>query len=316
MKAKKILITGATSFVGKNLVPLMKEKGYSNLVCVSSKDYDLTEQTEVRKMFAEVKPDVVINLAAYVGGILANKNYPGDFFYKNLMMCSLVMHEAKENKIEKFVGLMGGCAYPSDAPSPIKEEDMWNGYPQAESAGYSVAKKTMITQAKSYRKQFGFNAIVLIPGNIYGPYDNYSLENSHVIPALIRKYYEAKRDNKEEIVAWGTGKPTRDFVYIEDVAEAIIIALETYEGEDIINISSGTTISIKELVETIAKVVGYNGKITWDTTKPDGQLYKGFDVSRMKTILGFEPKNDLEMGLKKTIKWFEENYDKPGTVRL
>ena len=190
MKDKKVLITGATSFVGMNLVPLMKEKGYSNIVCVSSKDYDLTEQTEVRKMFAEVKPDVVINLAAYVGGILANKNYPGDFFYKNIMISSMVMHEAKENKVEKFVGLMGGCSYPSDAPSPIKEEDMWNGYPQKESAGYSVAKKTMITQAKSYRKQFGFNAIVLIPGNIYGPYDNYSLENSHVIPALIRKYYD------------------------------------------------------------------------------------------------------------------------------
>ena len=316
MKTKKILITGSTGFVGKNLVNFMKNNGYNNLIAVSSKDYDLTQQEQVKRMFNDEKPEIVINLAAYVGGILANKNNPGDFFYRNILMGTLVMHEAKESKIEKYVGLMGGCSYPSNAPSPIKEEEMWNGYPQKESAAYSTAKKMSIIQAQAYRQQFGFNAVILVPGNIYGPYDNFSLTDSHVIPALIRKFYEAKKEGKSEVICWGSGRPTRDFIYIEDAVEAVTKALEEYTDKEIINISSGTEISIKELVETVAKLTRFEGKLVWDTTKPDGQMYKGFDVGRMRKILKYEPKTSLEEGLRKTITWFEENYDKPGAVRL
>ncbi len=315
MKEKRILITGSGGFVGRNLIEHLRRHGYKNLVTVSATDYNLTEQEDVRRMFKEIRPEIVINLAAYVGGILANKERPADFFYKNIVMGTLVMHEAKEHGVEKFIALIGGCSYPAHAPSPIKEEDMWEGYPQPESAPYSLAKKMSIVQAQAYRQQFGFNAIVLVPGNLYGPHDNFSLKNSHVIPALIRKFYEAKKEGKDEVVSWGSGKPTRDFIYVGDAVEAIITALEDYNEPDIVNISSGTEVSIKDLVETIAELTQFKGKVVWDATKPDGQLYKGFAVERMRKKLGFEPKTDLRSGLAKTIEWFEKNYDKD-TVRL
>lgn len=309
LKGKRVLVTGAHGFVGSNFVPLL-EKTECEVIPVSRTDYNLLEQTEVRRMFAEVKPQVVFHLAGLIGGILANKQYPADYNYQNSIIGALVMHEAYQSGVEKYISLMGGCSYPAHAPSPIKETELWNGYPQSESAPYSLAKAMSVVQAQSYRRQYGFNAIVLVPGNLYGPHDNFDLENSHVIPALIRKYYEAKQAGENEITAWGTGKPVRDFIYIEDACEAILRASEIYNGEDIINISSGTQTTIKELVETVADVVGFKGEIKWDTTKPDGQMLKGFDVTRMREWLGFECKTSLREGLCKTFAWFEKNHSR------
>lgn len=312
LKGKRVLVTGANGFVGNHLAPLLEKTG-CELITVSRKDYNLLEQTEVRKMFAETKPQVVFQLAGLIGGILANKNFPADYNYQNLLIGTLAMEEAYRAGVEKYISLIGGCSYPATAPSPIKETELWNGYPQAESAPYSLAKAMSVVQAQSYRRQYGFNAIVLVPGNLYGPHDNFDLENSHVIPALIRKYYEAKQTGQNEITAWGTGKPVRDFIYVEDACEAIVLAAETYNGAEIINISSGIQTTIKELVETVAETVGFDGKINWDTTKPDGQMLKGFDVTRMREWLGFECKTSLKDGLQKTADWFVENQS---TVRL
>lgn len=312
LKGKRVLVTGANGFVGNHLAPLLEQTG-CELITVSRKDYNLLEQTEVRKMFAETKPQVVFQLAGLIGGILANKNFPADYNYQNLLIGTLAMEEAYRAGVEKYISLIGGCSYPANAPSPIKETELWNGYPQAESAPYSLAKAMSVVQAQSYRRQYGFNAIVLVPGNLYGPHDNFDLENSHVIPALIRKYYEAKQTGQNEITAWGTGKPVRDFIYVEDACEAIVLAAETYNGAEIINISSGIQTTIKELVETVAETVGFDGEINWDTTKPDGQMLKGFDVTRMREWLGFECKTSLRDGLQKTADWFVENQS---TVRL
>ncbi len=315
-KNKKILITGSTGFVGTNLVEEMNKQGYDNLITLSSKDYNLLEQNEVRKMFDDVKPEIVIHLAALSGGIKTNMEIPADFFYKNLIMQTIVMHEACNSGVEKYLTCMGGCSYPSTAPSPINEDEMWNGFPQIESAGYSVAKKMNIVQAWAYRKQNNFNAIVTIPGNLYGPYDNYNLNDSHVIPALIRKIYEAKMRGDKKIPAWGSGKPVRDFVYVKDVAKALIVTLENYDGDEFSNISSGTQVTIKELYDTVVEVMGFEGEVDWDTSKPDGQIFKGFDVSRMKKLINFSCDTSLQDGLNETIKWFTENYNKPGAIRL
>lgn len=311
----EILITGATGFIGKNLMNSLKISGYSDIVGLGSKDFNLLDQNQVKELFKEYSPKIVVHLAAYVGGILANKLYPADFCYKNLMMNTMIIEEAKNSKVEKFISLIGGCSYPSNAPNPIIEESLWDGYPQSESASYSIAKKMMHVQLKSYRMQYGFNGIIFIPGNIYGPYDNYSLNNSHVIPGLIHKYYLASKENKNEVIAWGTGKPIRDFIYVEDVTTCIVENLDKYNDLIPINISSGIPISIKELVDKIAEKTNYKGKIIWDHSKPDGQLEKLFDVKKMKTILKFNPKYSLDDGLNKTIRWFIENY-RNGRVRI
>jgi len=309
---RKVLVSGATGFVGSNLVPLLQQTG-CELVTPSHDDYDLLEQAQVQRMLENHRPDIVIHLAGLVGGIGANKARPADFCYQNLIMGTMMLHESWRIGAHKYITLIGGCSYPAHAPSPIKETELFNGMPQAESAPYSLAKAMSVIQAQAYRRQHGFNAIVLVPGNIYGPHDNFDLDNSHVIPALIRKFIEAKNANKPHVAAWGTGRPTRDFVYVADACEAILVAAEKYDGGDIINLSSGHTVSIKELTETVAELTGFQGKVVWDATKPDGQLYKGFDAARMKELLGYECHTSLREGLKKTIEWY---LSKPAGLRL
>ncbi|MDX6767760.1 MAG: GDP-L-fucose synthase [Candidatus Methylacidiphilales bacterium] len=306
LEKKRVLVTGAKGFVGRNLVPRLAASG-CELITPGRKDYDLLEQDQVRALFRDTRPQVVFHLAAYVGGILANRDYPADFCYRNMALAAHPLHEAWKSGVEKFVGLMGGCSYPATAPSPIREDQLWNGYPQPESAPYSLAKAMGHELAKAYRRQYGFDAIVLVPGNIYGPWDNFDLNASHVIPALIRKYVEARESGTNEITAWGTGAPKRDFVYIEDVCRAVVHAAQVYSGPEIINISSGTRVTIRELVELISNLAGYQGKILWDSTKPDGQMDKGFDVGRMRDILGFECTTPLREGLEKTFAWFTQN---------
>ncbi|HLP76282.1 MAG TPA: GDP-L-fucose synthase [Candidatus Paceibacterota bacterium] len=312
LKSTKILVTGGSGFVGRNLVELMRNRGLDPIT-PSRSDFNLLEQSDIRGMLAEIKPDVVFHLAGLIGGIGANKARPADFCYENLLMGTLMLHESWRAGAQKYITLMGGCSYPAHAPSPIKEKELFNGMPQVESAPYSLAKAMSAVQAEAYRRQHQFDAIVLVPGNLYGPFDNYDLNNSHVIPALIRKYVEAKAAGKPEIAAWGSGRPTRDFVYVQDACEVILTAAEKYSGGDIINISSGRPVTIKELTETVAELVGFQGKVVWDTSKPDGQMYKGFDVTRMKEILGCECQTSLRDGLKKTLDWF---LSKPAGLRL
>jgi GDP-L-fucose synthase len=308
----KILVTGATGFVGSNLIPLMRERGL-HPITPGRKDYDLLEQVQVRRMLADIKPDLVIHLAALVGGILGNKERPGDYHYQNAFLSEVTMHESFRAGVKKYVTVMGGCSYPADAPNPIKETSLFYGYPQQLTAPYSLAKAMNAVQAAAYREQYGFNAIVLVPGNMYGPHDNFDLKRSHVIPALIRRYYEASKNQSPEVVAWGTGRPVRDFVYVRDVCEALLIAAEKYNDADLINVSSGKPITVKELTEKIARITGYQGKVVWDTSKPDAQLEKLFDVTRMKQLLGFEGQTSLDQGLRLTAGWFAQNYD---TARL
>ncbi len=301
---KRVLVTGASGFVGKGLVPILQRAG-SQVITPTRREADLLDPRQVRDLLAEWRPQVVFHLAGLIGGILANKKYPADYCYQNLTMGSHILHESWLAGVEKYITLIGGCSYPATAPSPIKEDELWNGYPQSESAPYSLAKRMAVVLAQAYRQQHGFNAIVLVPGNLYGPHDNFDLENSHVIPALIRKFYEARINNQEEVVAWGSGKPVRDFVFVQDACEAILVAAEEYNGAEIINISSGVETTIKELVETVAELTGYQGGIRWDTSKPDGQMYKGFDVNRMHQWLGFNCRTSLREGLQQTLTWFE-----------
>lgn len=310
--ADRILVTGATGFLGRHTMQAL-EKTYGSKVVkgVSSRDYDLMKPHNVEAMFRTEKPDVVVHLAAYSGGIGANRTYPADFYYRNTILTALTFEQAARHKVEKLIYTMGGCSYPAKATSPIDETQLWNGYPQPESAGYSTAKMMGTVASRSYREQYGLDSSVLIPGNLYGEYDNFSALDSHVVPAMIRRYYEAQRDGLEEVVMWGTGKPQRDFVYAADVAKLFPFFIENYDSSEPVNLSAGRTTPIKTLAETIAKLVNFEGDIRWDTDKPDGQMVKIFATERMEK-LGLACDTALEEGLARTIDWFAKNYETAG----
>jgi GDP-L-fucose synthase len=314
---RRIVVTGARGFLGRHLLPVLEARyGPDCVTGVSSTDYDLMDPAAVRRFFDERRPEIVIHLAAYVGGIGANREYPAAFWYRNTLLTALMFEAAAERGLRKLVYPMGGCSYPARARSPIGEEQMWDGYPQPESAPYSLAKKMGLVAAEAYRKERGLSAIVVVPGNMYGEYDNFRVNESHVVPALIRRFWEAKRSVAPTVPAWGTGKPTRDFVYAGDVAALFPFFLEQYDSLEPVNLSSGVSTPIRELTETVRELTGYPGEIVWDASKPDGQMEKIFDVSRMRS-LGLACPTSLREGLRRTVDWFAANYESRGDgIRL
>jgi len=307
LKNKKILITGGAGFLGSFVVEKLIGKGVlkNNIIIPRSKDYDLRKLEDCKKVLKNI--DVVIHLAAKVGGIGFNREHPGQLYYDNLIMGAQLMEEARKQNIEKFVAIGTICAYPKFTPTPFKEKDLWIGYPEETNAPYGLAKKMMLVQSQAYRQEYNFNSIYLLPVNLYGPRDNFDPNSSHVIPALIKKIVEAKEKNSPNVEVWGTGKATREFLYIEDAADAIILATEKYDKGEPVNIGSGMEISIKNLVQKISKTVGYKGKIIWNKSKPDGQPRRQLDTSRAKKEFDFKAKTKFDEGLKKTIEWYLEN---------
>ena len=313
---KRVIVTGGAGFLGSFVVEQLRAKGCRQIVTPRTRDYDLVQMEAVRRLYTEANPDIVIHLAARVGGIGANQANPGRFFYDNLMMGSQLMEVGRQLALKKFVALGTICAYPKFAPIPFKEEDIWNGYPEETNAPYGLAKKMMLVQSQAYRQQYGFNSIVLFPVNLYGPRDNFDLETSHVIPALIRKCAEAHQAGRSEIVLWGDGTPTREFLYVEDAAEGILQASEQYDDSLPLNLGTGEEVTIKNLALMIARELGYQGRIVWDTTKPNGQPRRCLDVSRIKQMIGFQARHSLQAGLKKTIQWFQANQASLREVRF
>jgi len=307
LKDKRITITGGKGFLGGHLIRKLQEKGYRNFSIADLPDYNLVRIEDVIRMYEDTRPDVVIHLAAKVGGIGFNQENPGSLFYDNIMMGVQLLHEGYLRKIAKFVALGTICAYPKFTPVPFKEDDLWSGYPEETNAPYGLAKKMMLVQSQSYRRQYGFNAIFLLPVNLYGPGDNFDPRSSHVIPALIKKCVDAIINREDEIVVWGTGKVTREFIYVEDAAEGIILATEGYNRSDPVNIGAGFEISIEDLVHLIVELTGFKGRIIWDKTKPDGQPRRMLDTTRAFKEFGFRAKTTFEEGLKKTIDWYRQS---------
>lgn len=313
---KKVIVTGGAGFLGSFVIAKLKERGATDIFIPRIEDYNLIDPADIKRMYADTlagidpKDVVIIHLAANVGGIGANMAHPADFFYDNLMMGVELMHQAYKNGAGKFVAIGTVCAYPKFTPVPFKEDDLWNGYPEETNAPYGLAKKMMLVQAQAYRQQYGFNAIFLLPVNLYGPRDNFNPKSSHVIPALIRKAIEATERGDKELPIWGDGSPTREFLYVEDAANGIVTAAEKYNGDQPVNLGSGYEISIKDLSEMIAKMTGFTGKLAWQTDKPNGQPRRGLDVSRAKELFGWSAQVPFEEGMKRTIAWFKENRDK------
>lgn len=309
LKDQHILVTGGAGFLGKFVVEKLKERGVPphQIFVPRSKSYDLTKMSNVTRVYQEFHPQIVIHLAAKVGGIGANLAYPATFFYENLIMGVQLMEQARLHKVQKFVCLGTICSYPKHTPIPFKEENLWDGYPEETNAPYGIAKKALLVQLQAYRQQYGFNGIYLMPTNLYGPGDNFDPQGSHVIPALIRKCLEAVQKGRDEIVVWGTGTPTRDFLYVEDAAHAIVLATEKYEASQPVNLGSGREISIRKLAEIIVRLTGFKGKIIYDISQPDGQPRRWVDSSRAQKEFGFSAQTFLEEGLKRTIEWYLAN---------
>jgi GDP-L-fucose synthase len=306
---KKVTVTGGAGFLGSHLVPKLQQKGVKVFVPLS-KNYDLRRPEAIRKMFNKFLPDIVIHLAAVVGGIGANQKNPGKFFYDNAIMGIQLMEEARIRKINKFVNIGTICSYPKLTPVPFKEKDLWNGYPEETNAPYGLAKKMLIVQSQGYRRQYGFNSINLLQVNLYGPGDNFNPETSHVIPALVKKCIDAICAGKKEIIIWGSGKPTREFLYVEDAVRGIMLATEKYNKSEPVNLGAGFEISIRDLIRLTARLTGFKGKIIFDRSKPDGQPRRCLDVSKAKKEFGFKAKEKLEHGLKKTINWYKNSHGK------
>jgi len=304
---KRITVTGGAGFLGSFVVGQLQEKGCKEIFIPRSKDYDLVDMEAVKRLYRDSEPDMVIHLAARVGGIGANLASPGKFFYDNLMMGTQMMEIGRQVGIKKFVAIGTICSFPKFSPVPFKEEDLWNGYPEETNAPYGLAKKMLLVQSQSYRDQYGFNSIFLLPVNLYGPRDNFDLNTSHVIPALIRKFIEGIQKDRSEVEVWGTGNPTREFLYAADAAEGILLAAERYNQSDPINLGAGYEISIKNLTFLLAELIGYRGKIIWNSSKPDGQPRRTLDTTKAEKEFGFRAKVKLEDGLMKTINWYQEH---------
>lgn len=302
---KKIVVTGGAGFLGSHVVSVLKEKGATNIIIPRSKDQDLRDQSVCKDVVAGA--DIVIHMAANVGGIGYNREFPGTLFYDNLLMGVHMMEESRKAGVKKFVAIGTICAYPKFAPVPFKEDDLWAGYPEETNAPYGLAKKMMLVQSTAYRDQYGFNSIFLLPVNLYGPGDNFEPGSSHVIPALIKKFVEAKAKGEPSVTVWGTGKATREFCYVEDAAEGIVLATEKYDKSDPVNIGAGFEISIKDLAEKIKILTGYEGEIVWDGTKPDGQPRRMLDTTRAEQEFGYKSSTQFDQGLKETIEWYQKN---------
>jgi len=310
---KRVVVTGGAGFLGSFVIEKLKERGATDIYIPLIEEYDLTNRDDIARLFdttlegVNAKNMVIIHLAANVGGIGANREHPAEFFYDNLMMGVELMHQAWQRGVGKFTAIGTVCAYPKFTPVPFKEEDLWIGYPEETNAPYGLAKKMMLVQSQSYRQQYGFNSIYLLPVNLYGPRDNFNLATSHVIPALIRKALEAQDRGDKELVVWGDGSPTREFLYVQDAADGIVTATESYNDSEPVNLGSGYEISIKDLAEMIQRLTGFEGRLVWDTEKPNGQPRRGLDVSRAKDYFGWQTQVSFEEGMRRTIEWYKEN---------
>ena len=304
---RRVCVTGGAGFLGSYVLEKLRERGVKDIFVPHIEEYNLVHPDTVKRMLTDAQPDIVIHLAANVGGIGANRARPAEFFYDNLMMGAQLIHESWKMGVEKFVAIGTVCAYPKFTPVPFQENELWNGYPEETNAPYGLAKKMMLVQSQAYRHQYGFNSIFLIPVNLYGPRDNFNLATSHVIPALIRKCLEAQERGEAEVVVWGDGTPTREFLYAEDAAEGIILATERYNDSEPVNLGSGQEISIRDLAELIARLTDFDGRLVWDTTKPNGQPRRALDISRAEEFFGFRAKMPFEEGLRLTIEWYRKH---------
>ena len=301
---RRVVVTGGAGFLGGYVTEGLRKRGGRNILVPKIEDYDLVRAQDITRMYEDMRPDIVIHLAAVVGGIGANREHPGEFFYKNLMMGVQLIEQGRQRGIEKFVAIGTVCAYPKHTPVPFKEEDLWCGYPEETNAPYGLAKKMLLVQSQAYRREYGFNSIFLLPVNLYGPGDNFNVQTSHVIPALIKKCMDAIDGGQDRIECWGSGNVSREFVYAADAAEGILLATEKYNSAEPVNIGSGYEIRIRELAEKIAKLTGFEGEIWWDSSKPDGQPRRRLDVSRARECFGFEARMPFDEGLKATIDWY------------
>ena len=304
---RRVVVTGGAGFLGGYVTEGLQKRGCKNILVPKIEDYDLVELGDIIRMYDDMKPDIVIHLAAVVGGIGANRAHPGEFFYKNLMMGVQLIEQSRLRNIEKFVAIGTVCAYPKFTPVPFKEEDLWNGYPEETNAPYGLAKKMLLVQSQAYRVEYGFNSIFLLPVNLYGPGDNFDPASSHVIPALIKKCVDAVESGADYIDCWGTGSASREFIYVADAAEGILLATEHYNGPEPVNIGAGFEMTIKELAEKIVELTGFTGEVRWDNSKPDGQPRRRLDVSKAKKYFGFEAKTPFDEGLKATIDWYQKH---------